>query len=47
MALVSAWRDDLRAVQDLLPARRKRLAARLALYQPARAAQIVAPPVRG
>jgi len=46
MALASAWRDDLRAVQDLLPARRKRLAARLALYQPAHAAQAVAPPAR-
>ncbi|WP_017667761.1 type II secretion system F family protein [Sandarakinorhabdus sp. AAP62] len=46
MTLASAWRDDLRAVQDLLPARRKRLAARLALYQPVRAAHAVAAPPR-
>jgi|JI8StandDraft_2_1071088.scaffolds.fasta_scaffold04975_7 tight adherence protein B len=33
MALAAAWIDDLRAMQALLPARRKRLAARLALIR--------------
>lgn len=46
MALVSPLMDDLRAVQDLLPARRKRLVARLALYRPACAAPLAAPPAR-
>lgn len=46
MALASAWIDDLRAVQDLLPVRRKRLAARLALYRPVSAAPRLVRPAR-